>query len=140
MKTTIQKQGDCYFPHTVEDLELHAKLPDNSLYVVDIKRSRNPQFHRYAFAMFQRMFDMVDTDLAFDPWRKMLLIKAGFFTAIGSVDIKGTVSQAVIADSMSFEAMEETEFHAAFSAIHQAFISKYGNILTHDQLTEWSTM
>jgi len=140
MKITLQKQGDCYLPYDDEAVEFTRKKPENSLYVVDIKQSRNPQFHRYAMKMLNRMYDMIDTDLDFDPWRKMLTIKAGFFTSIGKVDIKGTTSVAVTADSLAYEKMEEEEFQTCFKAIHRAFSTKYEGVLTYDQICEWAEM
>ena len=90
--------------------------------------------------MLRIMFEMVDEQLLFDPWRKMLTIKAGYFTAIGSVDINGTVRQAVEAQSLCFENMDNDEFKDCFLALHRAFIQKYGELLTMDQLNEWAAM
>ena len=140
MKITLQKQSDAYYPFDDEAVELTNKKPENSLYVVDIKQSRNPAYHRRALKMLRLMFDMTDECLTFEPWRKMLTIKAGYFTAIGSVDINGTVSSAVIPDSLSFENMEEAEFKECYQALHRAFCEKYGKLLTNDQLEEWSRM
>ena len=139
MKITLHKQEDAYYPYDDEAVALTRKKPDG-LYVVDIKQSRNPQFHRYAMKMLTRMYDMVDTDLDFNAWRKMLTIKAGYFTSIGKVDINDTTSVAVFADSLSFENMEEEEFQTCFKAIHRAFSTKYESVLTYDQLCEWAEM
>ena len=140
MKITLHKQGDVYMPYDDEAVALTKKKPEGSLYVVDIKQSRNPKFHSYAMTMLTKLYEMVDTELDFNPWRKMLTVKAGYFTSIGKVDINGTTSVAVIPDSLSFENMEEEEFQQCFKAIHRAFCSKYGDILTYNQLCEWAEM
>ena len=140
MKATLQKQGDAYYPFDDDAVELTKRKKDNSIYIVDIKQARNPLYHRRAMKMLRLMFEMVDEELMFDPWRKLLTIKAGYFTAIGSVDINGTVKQAVEAESLRFENMDNDEFRACFEALHRAFIQKYGELLTIDQLNEWAAM
>ena len=140
MKCTIQKQVDCYLPYDADSVDLTSRKKDGALFVVDIKQSRNPRYHARAMKMLRLMYEMVDEELMFDPWRKLLTIKAGYFTAIGSVDINGTVKQAVEAESLRFENMDNDEFRACFEALHQAFIQKYGELLTMDQLNEWAAM
>lgn len=127
-------------PYDDVALDFTKRKPENSLYVVDIKEARDPIKHRKAFVRMQTLYNMIDTDLMFDPWRKMLTIKAGYFSTIGKVDIKGTTTVAVIADSLSYENMEDDEFHKCWLAIHQAFCDKYGNLLTMAQLEDWSRM
>ena len=139
MKITLHKQGDYYYPYDDEALELTRKKPDG-LYIVDVKQSRNPKYHRYAMKMLTRMYDMIETNLDFNPWRKMLTVKAGFFTTIGKVDINGTTSVAVIPDSLAFESMDEESFQTCFKSIHRAFSTKYEGVLTYDQLCEWAEM
>lgn len=140
MKIILQKQDDAYRPYDDEAVALTRRKKDGSKYVVDIVEGRNPEYHRRAFKMLHILYDMVDETIAFTPWRKLLTIKAGFFTAIGKVSIKGTVTSAVIADSLAYEKMDQEKFRECWLAIHQAFCDKYGKLLTMDQLTEWSMM
>ena len=114
-KITLQLQEDVYYPYDDEAIEVTRRRTENGLYVVDIKEQRDPIKHRKAFARMQTLYGMIETDLLFDPWRKMLTIKAGYFSTIGKVDIKGTTSVAVVADSLSWENMDrdwETPFGA----------------------------
>jgi len=138
MKFTLHKQIDCFYPYDDESVENCKKLTENGIYIVDIKGARNPRFHGYAMAMLRQLYDMVDTELSFDPWRKMLTIKAGFYSTIGKVSVDGVTSVAVISDSLAFESMSEDEFRSCFNSIIDAFGNKYGKELTLDQLTEWS--
>ena len=140
MKIILQKQGDEYLPYDDEAVELTKRKKDGSKYVVDIVEGRNPEYHRRAFKMLHLLYDMIDEQMMFTPWRKKLTIKAGFFTAIGKVSIKGSVTTAVIADSLAYEKMDQEKFRVCWLAIHQAFCDKYGDLLTMDQLTEWSMM
>jgi len=136
VKLTLQKQKDTLLPSDQESLDYIRKLPEARLVIADVKKSRNPQFHRRAFVMMNRLHEMSDEEAAFDPWRKWLLIMAGYCTTTGFSN--GAVR--VEADSMTYESMDQEKFEACWRAIHQAFVDSYGNKLTYDQLTEWSTM
>lgn len=140
MKVVLHYQEDSFLPYDTEAVEFAEKLPQNSIWVADFKQGRNPKFHSMAFAKLHEMYDMVDTELAFEPWRKALTIKAGYYTAIGKVDIKGVTSVAVVADSLNWENMEQVEFRDCFLLIHQAFVDKYGPKLTRSQIEHWVSM
>ena len=140
MKITLQLQDGAYYPYDDEAVDFTARKTENNLFVVDVKESRDPTKHRKAFKRLRILYDMIDTKLHFDPWRKMLTVKAGYFQTIGKVDIKGTESVAVIAESLSYENMEEDYFHKCWLAIHQAFCDKYGDLLTMEELELWAAM
>ena len=124
------------YPYDEKALEFVRKIPENRLVIAEVKRSRNPQFHRRAFVMMNRLHEMSDEDAAFDPWRKWLLIQAGYCVTTGFAN--GSVR--VEADSMAFESMSQDKFETCWRDIHQAFVNVYGKKLTYDQLTEWSVM
>jgi len=123
-------------PADDEAKEQLAKIPDGTELVLDIKRSRNAKFHRYAFAMFSRLHEMIDIDIAFDPWRHWLLIQAGYCTTTGFPD--GSI--LVEAESMSFESMSQDKFEKVWKDLHRKFCEIYGQKITYDQLTEVSVM
>ena len=86
------------------------------------------------------MYDMVEEPLTFEPWRKLMTIKAGYYTTLGKVSIDGTTQVAVQADSLAFESMDEDKFREFFAAFLQAFVDKYGRKLTLAQLDAWVGM
>ncbi len=111
------------------DQEELDKIANNSYIHVDIKKPRNPQFHRKFFAMLNVGFSLwnptFDNDLAekdYDEFRKYCLIKAGFRYVVGYPD--GEVR--VRAKSMSFANMDETEFSMVYN--------KVLDVLLHDVL------
>jgi len=122
------------------ETEEFFKKSEGRFFSTDLKIARSPGLHNYVMKMIRIMLDMVDANYAFDPFRKMLTIKAGFFTSIGKVNVNGETSVAVIPDSLSFENMDEEEFRECWLTIHQAFVDKYGKTLTDEQLNEWSRM
>ena len=137
-KILIQKQSDAFYPMDDAALESTKAITENSFFVVDIKQSRNPLFHRRAFACFRELFDMIDTELAFEPWRKMLTILAGYRTDFASVDKNGKTTVYVQAESLTFENMDEDEFKTCFNAIVNSFGHRYGRDLTLEELEAWS--
>jgi hypothetical protein len=122
------------------ETEEFFKKSEGRFFSTDLKIARSPGLHNYVMKMIRIMLDMVDANYAFDPFRKMLTIKAGFFTSIGKVNVNGETSVAVIPDSLAFENMDEEEFRECWLTIHQAFVEKYGKTLTDEQLNEWSRM
>ena len=132
MKTSWAKGQGCLVPMDDEAREQLNRLAPEV--VIDIKNSRNPQFHRYAMAMFTRLHEMSDEEAGFDPWRKWLTIKAGWSITTGFAD--GSVQ--VEAMSLAFEKMSQDKFEKCWRDIHQAFCATYGQKMTYDELTEWS--
>ena len=123
-------------PATDEAIEQLQKIPNGTELVLDIKRSRNPKFHRYAMVMMHRLHDMSDEDAGFNPWRKWMTIQAGYCSTTGFAN--GSVH--VDADSLSFESMTEDKFQQCWRDIHAAFCKIYGKKITYNELCEWSEM
>jgi len=139
MKCVVRIENGIAYPDTDATADWMMNASDRT-YAVDFKPARSPQYHRYAMKMLRIMFDMTDETIGFEPWRKMLTVKAGYFTSVGKVDVKGTTSVAVIPDSLAFENMDQDEFRTCWGDMHQAFVDKYGKSLTNAQLNEWSVM
>lgn len=142
MKATLIKLREqstgkvCLHAYDESAKKIFDKLSEGELIIVDLKKSRNPKFHRMAWVMFRTLLDMIDEQMALEPWVKLMSIKIGRFTSVGKVDIKGTTSVAVIPDSISFEAMDEIEFHKFTSEFHNYFCERYGNKISYKQLQE----
>ena len=142
MKVTLVKLRDqstgntSLHPYDSAAKKAIAKFSEGELVILDLKKSRNPKFHRYAWVMFRTLLDMVDEPIALESWVKMMTTKIGRFTSIGKVDIIGTTSVAVIPDSISFEVMDEIEFHKFTSEFHNYFCERYGNKVSYKQLQE----
>lgn len=133
-KVMVTANKGILYPYDDQAADLLMKK--SGTFSLDIKIARNPHFHRYVFKMLQIMYDMVDESLGFDPWRRALTVKAGYYTPIGHAD--GSVM--VVPDSLSFENMDQEEFRECWNNIHAAFVEKYGKRLTDQQLNEWAYM
>jgi hypothetical protein len=134
MKLSWKKHNGALYPADERTQEAYYKLSEEC--IGEFKKARNPYYHRMAFSALRTLYDMVEEEIGFDPWRKMLTIEAGYFVAIGKVDINGVESAAVEAESLSFENMDDLDFKECFNNIIQAFIDKYGRQITYDQLME----
>ena len=138
MKATFRVEDMTLVPADQDARDALKK--QKSVVIIDLKRSRNPAYHARAFTIFRVLYDMIETELLFDPWRKMMTIQAGYFSSTGSVLPSGIVTSTLEAKSLAFENMEQEDFEDCFKAVHQAFVTRYGDLLTYDQLTEWSRM
>ena len=136
MKFDFRVAGLALVPTSDEGHDYLKKQSEGQPYVIDLVKNRNPAFHRRAFKMMTILHDMSDVQIAFDPWRKWLLIQAGYHRTTGFPD--GSV--LVEADSMAFEKMSQEKFEVVWKDIHQKFCDLFGDQMTYDQLTEWSFM
>lgn len=123
-------------PHDDDAKKTLEKFSEGELVIIDLKKTRNPQYHRYAWAMFRTLHDMVEEPMPLESWVKLMTTKIGRFTSVGKVDIKGTTTVAVIPDSIAYEVMDEVEFHEFTSQIHNYFCERYGEKITYNRLLE----
>jgi len=105
-----------------------TKFKSGEIYIIEIKKTRNPQFHAKVFAFFNFCFEYwsaENTDLEhmeepdqFDVFRKNLTVLAGYYDTY--CKIGGGVR--IEAKSLSFGNMEQEEFEAYYSALINAAI------------------
>lgn len=131
MKANFVKHGGGWFPADEEARELQRRWRQGEEVCIDLKKSRNPRFHRYVFRGLQFMHDCADVDVPFDPWRKDLMILAGYrkVYAIGS-------RTYVEAESLSFESMTEERFHEVFNDLINTYFQHYGERVDQDKIIE----
>ena len=135
MKLEFAVVGMALVPRS-EDAESYLRKNQDRCYLIELVKNRNPAYHRRAFKMMQIMHDMADIEIAFDPWRKWLLIQTGYFASTGFPD--GSV--LVEAKSMAYHKMSQEKFVTVWQDIHQKYCDLYGDKLTYNQLDEWSAM
>jgi len=103
------------------------KMKHGSVVHGDFKQARNYENHKRFFALMNIAFeawtpgdllDGVKPEKNYDEFRKMLIIRAGYYTQVWNLD--GTFS--LVAKSMSFRYMGEVTFKEMFSNIVQVVI------------------
>ena len=119
----IKQAGGVLTPATDLEAEKLVKFKTGELYTVEIKNSRNIQFHRKAFAFFNYCFEHwacgdehLTTQAQFNVFRANLAVLAGYYDTFHS--ISGSVR--VEAKSISFSAMSQEEFEHFYIALTNA--------------------
>lgn len=126
MKVQLVRTRDGLSADSAHDEAQLETLYPGDVVMAEIKRSRNPAFHRKAFAMLQELFSNQEHFEDFDKFREWLQIKAG--VAETSVWPDGSIH--VSAKSLSFENMDDLEFERVYQAlITAAYESGYEWVL-----------
>lgn len=95
------------------DYEALKKVPKNTEVEVEIKQKRNIRFHKKAFALLNLCFQNQDNFESFEAMRYYLTVKAGFF----EMHPTPTGEPVILAKSISFSSMDETEFTDWYSKV-----------------------
>ncbi|QLB40821.1 DUF1367 family protein [Mannheimia pernigra] len=125
--------GGILSPLNEEEAKRLKSFQNGEQYEIEIKRQRNPAFHRKVFAFFNFCFDVwsgchtdweyQDASAQFDTFRKHLTVLAGFYTQ--TWNLKGQVR--IEAKSLSYANMEQDEFEQVYKALINAAIKHVFN-------------
>jgi len=115
--------GGVLVPFDDMEADRMSKFRTNEVYDVEIKKTRNPQFHRKMFAFFKFCFnywasdkEFIDEQGQFEVFRNQLTCLAGFYNEYYKLD--GSVR--IEAKSLSYANMEPEEFEKCYKAVIQA--------------------
>lgn len=119
----IKQPGGVLIPSDEMTADSLTCLKTGELYQVEIKRQRNPAFHRKMFSFFQFAFQywrganqFQDEQKQFDSFRNELTIMAGYYDQVFALD----GSFRLIARSLSFASMDNDEFNQCAIAMQNA--------------------
>lgn len=125
--------GGVLAPLNDDEAERLKSFQNGEQYEIEIKRQRNPAFHRKVFAFFNFCFEYWSADKTewqyfdertqFEKFRKDLTIMAGFFNKI--YNIRGDLR--LEAKSLKYSEMEQDEFEACYNALINAAIKHIFN-------------
>lgn len=124
MKVFARKtHAGALYPDGDDAMQLFCKLKIGQVVSVEIKRTRNYQFHKKMFALFGLAFDVwepeameykgVVVEKDFDRFRKDMIILAGFYKAV--YNARGEVR--LEAESLSFSSMNADRFELVFKSV-----------------------
>lgn len=129
----IKNAGGVFCPADEMYLPVLQGFKNGELYNVEIKKTRNPAFHRKVFSFFKFCFDHWSADKTdwkyfdekkqFDTFRKHLTVLAGFKDVTYNLD----GGLRVEAQSLSYANMEQDEFESCYKALIRAAISNIFN-------------
>lgn len=124
----VKNAGGVFCPAFEHDLPRLTKFKNGEIYTAEIKLTRNPAFHRKAFAFFNFCFahwsaeraglEHMDESTQFDRFRKDLTILAGFYEQ--TVRLNGDIRTE--AKSLAYANMESDEFERCYSSLINAAI------------------
>ena len=128
MKINIVKTaGGNLWPLDDMDAEKLTKFKTGEAYEIEIKKTRNPQFHRKVFAFFNFCFahwkgdnEFQDELKQFDVFRNHLTVLAGYYDTYFNIQGEPRVE----AKSLSYGNMSQEDFESLYSALINAAMAK----------------
>ncbi len=125
----VKQPGGLFVPAFDTDVERLEKFKTGSVYPVEVKLTRNPDFHRKVFKFFQFCFEHWAADKTderfktsaaqFDTFRKNLTVLAGYKEVTFTIDGRMRVEPK----SLAFANMEQAEFEECYSALINAALA-----------------
>lgn len=122
----IKLPGGTFSPFDDNEIERLKGFTNFEQYEVEIKKFRNPAFHRKVFAFFGFCFEhwsgehtewkFQDEQAQFETFRKHLTVLAGYFDKTYKID--GGVR--IEAKSLAYGNMEQDEFEQCYKALINA--------------------
>lgn len=132
--------GGALIPLDQQAVDFLAKLKLGAGVTVEIKRHRNPAFHRKFFALLNLAFEAWEPAAAtykgetvgknFDQFRNDVVVLAGHYEM--AVNLKGETR--LTAKSISFASMGQDEFEALYSATVNVILSRILTNYTRDDI------
>lgn len=130
MEVALIKTMSGMLPADPQTEEWYSKVKVGSMVHSDFKKSRNPKFHRKAFALLNTAFQYWDPgeinsqfgtpQKNFDQFRSDITILAGFFDVVIRID----GSTRIVPKSISFSNMDDTEFEKWYNAVINVIIAR----------------
>lgn len=124
MKVSVIKQpGGTLVPASDIEAERLTRFKTGEMFEIEIKNSRNLQFHKKVFAFFNFCFEhwqgereFLSPTAQFDVFRANLTVLAGYYHEL--INLKGEVR--IEAKSLSFGSMSQEEFEECYHALVNA--------------------
>jgi len=106
------------------------RLKDGQDIAAEIKKARNPSQHNRYFSFLKTTFKMQEHFEIFEHYRKWMIMKSGYYTTI--IAPNGNI--VFVADSISFENMDEDVFMQLFSSSIDVFLRDLGKGMSENDL------
>ena len=122
MKLLMKMSNGYLIPSSSDSVENYEKLKEGQEYNVEVKRARNPQFHRLCFSLIKAMYDNQERFDNFEAFRTELKILCGHYEEY--ITAKGEI--VYIPKSWAFSEMDDLQFHEAFERIKDIATKRFG--------------
>lgn len=109
---------------------------------VELKKPRNPLFHRYVHALCGLASENLDAFTGWDAHKilKRLQWEANIQCEVLYAQVQGITVEIKIPRSLSFADMDEAEFHDVYKAICRHLGEHYWGGLSADEVAEMAAM
>ena len=126
----VKTEGGDIIPADDESWEKMKTMKRGVVMKIRYSVARDYQYHRKYFDFLNATFGMQEHFETMEHYRKWITMKAGWYDTI--VTPKGDTIFA--AKSISFDKMEEDEFHKLFSTCIDVFLQELGTNLTREDV------
>ena len=122
MKILMRFDGTYLIPGSEQDAEKYDKLQKGE-YIVEVKKARNPAFHRKAFALINAMYENQERFDTMEDFRCELKIMTGSYKDY----IRQSGEVVYIPKSWSFADMDEIEFGELYGKLLSIAAKRFGD-------------
>lgn len=139
----VKNYGGTLCPASDIEEEQMKRFKSGDMYEIDIKLTRNGQFHRKVFAFFNFCFKYWASDneyeceaRQFDVFRAHMTVLAGYYDTYYALDGKTRIE----AKSLCFAKMEQKEFEKLYTALINVALRKIfknADDITYNTLVEF---
>ncbi len=137
MKFTAIKTASGLKPAYDEDYEDYSKIKNGELVTIEVKKQRNPQFHRKYFSLIncayayqnERRCEFLFNN-SVEKFRKTVEITAGHCETIYSISLKSFVD---IPKTISFSKMDELEFSEFYGKVKDVLFKSFLNHISQEE-------
>ena len=142
IEITLRKLYDTFTPVDKAGMDLFNEIPMNSEFKATLTQPRNIRFHRKYFTLLNFAFDNWDAPTEVskrhdivplksrEQFRKDIVILSGYYDVVRRLD----GSEIIIAKSISFAKMDDTEFTKLYSTTIDIILSRVLSQYTKDDL------
>lgn len=103
------------------DHDVLKRLKKNIPLNFKVTQPRNYEFHKKAMALFNLGFENQEKINSFDNYRKLMVMKAGFYT----IEMSGA-KPVPFADSLSYSSMDNNKFAEVYSRVLDVIAKELG--------------
>jgi len=107
----VKNRSGLFTPYDNSDYEESKKIPIGS--TIKAMPARNYEFHKKMFALFKLAHENQDKIESFEAYRKILLIKAGYYHEVPTKNGEAYF----IPKSLSYDQMNQEEFSACYQEV-----------------------
>lgn len=136
MKLFLQNTSRGLIPLYDEDYDEKKKLKLNEVYLCDIKKPRNPMFHRKYFSLVNLAWEYLNENAqksfndSVEIFRKSLEVTAGHCERIWNARLKSWVD---IPKSIAFDKMDDLEFQDLYDRVLNVVLQMVAKNVTREE-------